>query len=56
MLTFTLAFRNLFRNARRTALTVLLISCSLAAMIIADGGIVGMTRMMADTVTGDPAG
>lgn len=51
MLTITLAFRNLFRNARRTALTVLLISCSLGAMIIADGGIIGMTRMMTDAVT-----
>ncbi len=51
MLTLKLAWRNLFRNARRTILTVLLIGFSLAAMILADGSIAGMTRSMIDTVT-----
>ncbi len=51
MLTIRLAWRNLFRNARRTILTVLLISMSLAAMIMADGAILGMTAMMKDSVT-----
>lgn len=51
MLTLRLAFRNLFRNARRTVLTVMLIGFSLAAMILADGAIIGMTRMMVDSVT-----
>ena len=43
MLTIKLAWRNLFRNTRRTVLTCLLISFSLIALILTDGMILGMT-------------
>jgi ABC-type lipoprotein release transport system permease subunit len=46
-----LAWRNLFRNTRRTLLTVMLISCSLAALIITDGTVVGLVEMMENTIT-----
>lgn len=51
MLTLKLAWRNLFRNTRRTVLTVMLIGFSLGAMIITDAVIIGMTTTMADSVT-----
>lgn len=51
MLTLTLAWRNLFRNGRRTLLTVLLIGCSLAAMIMTDAIIIGMSNVLVDSVT-----
>jgi len=44
MLTFKLAFRNLFRNTRRTILTSLLISSSLVVLILVDGLMLGMTK------------
>lgn len=46
-----LAFRNLFRNSRRTFLTVLLIGMSLAALMFVDGLILGMTRTMVNAAT-----
>lgn len=51
MLILKLAWRNLFRNTRRTVLTVMLIGFSLGAMIITDAVIIGMTKTMADSVT-----
>lgn len=51
MLTLRLAFRNLFRNTRRTFLTCLLVSSSLAAMILTDGIMLGMLKVMIDTAT-----
>lgn len=57
MLTLKLAWRNLFRNTRRTLLTALLIGLSLAAMMITDGVILGMsavlTTSMTDTLNGE---
>jgi ABC-type lipoprotein release transport system permease subunit len=49
--TFKLAFRNLFRNVRRTLLTVMLISLSLAALIAVDGIMRGMLTLMIENVT-----
>ena len=51
MLTLKLAFRNLFRNIRRTILTVMLISLSLAALIAVDGIMRGMLTLMVENVT-----
>lgn len=51
MLTFKLAYRNLFRNTRRTVLTALLISLSLTALIWTDGMIKGMISLMIDGIT-----
>ncbi len=51
MLTLKLAWRNLFRNTRRTILTAMLIGLSLAAMIIADGVILGMSNVMTSSMT-----
>lgn len=51
MQTFKLAFRNLFRNVRRTLLTVMLISLSLAALIAVDGIVRGMLTLMIENVT-----
>ena len=51
MLFLKLAWRNLFRNTRRTLLTLMLISCSLAALIIIDGTIAGLVEMMENTIT-----
>lgn len=51
MLTLKLAFRNLFRNTRRTVLTVMLIGFSLAALIITDAVVIGMTKVITDSVT-----
>ncbi|HJN52979.1 MAG: ABC transporter permease [Pseudomonadales bacterium] len=56
LLTFRLAYRNLFRNTRRTVLTCLLISCSLAALMLVDGLIIGMLKVMVDTTTKTFAG
>ena len=50
-LTLMLAYRNLFRNIRRTVLTSLMIGCCLAALIITDGAIKGMLDVMVDSVT-----
>ena len=51
MLTFKLAFRNLFRNTRRTILTSLLISSSLVVLILVDGLMLGMTKAMVGGIT-----
>lgn len=51
-----LAWRNLFRNTRRTVLTVLLIGFSLAALILADAIILGTIKVMVDSVTHTLAG
>ena len=51
MLTFKLAFRNLFRNTRRTILTSLLISSSLIVLILVDGLMLGMTNVMVGGIT-----
>ena len=51
MLYFELAWRNLFRNTRRTFLTCLLISSGLAVLVFADGGIRGMEKLMIGSLT-----
>ena len=51
MLTLKLAFRNLFRNTRRTVLTVMLIGFSLTALILTDALVVGMLDLMVNSVT-----
>jgi len=56
LMTFRLAYRNLFRNIRRTVLTCLLISCSLAALMLVDGFILGMMEVMIDATTKTFAG
>ncbi len=56
MLTIKLAFRNLFRNTRRTVLTVMLISLSLTALIAVDGVMRGMLTLLVDNVTGTIGG
>lgn len=56
MLTLKLAWRNLFRNTRRTVLTVALIAFSLTAMILTDAIIKGMVNVMVDSVTHTLAG
>lgn len=57
MLSLKLAWRNLFRNTRRTVLTCLLISCSLVSLILVDGIVLGMADSMVgnitDTLVGD---
>jgi len=51
MLTFKLAFRNLFRNTRRTVLTSLLISSSLIVLILVDGLMLGVIKVMVGGIT-----
>ncbi len=51
MQTLKLAYRNLFRNTRRTVLTVLLIASSLTALILADAMVGGMRNKMVEGVT-----
>lgn len=50
-LTFVLAYRNLFRNTRRTILASLLLGCSLAALIFTDGVMQGMMALLIETAT-----
>ncbi|MFQ3228972.1 ABC transporter permease [Reinekea sp.] len=50
-LTWTLAIRNIFRNKRRTLLTLLLISMTLAVMIFADGFMRGMSDVLIRSAT-----
>ena len=50
MLILKLAFRNLLRNTRRTALTCLY-SRALVIMILMDGMMVGVSRLMVDSLT-----
>lgn len=52
----SLAFRNLFRNTRRTVLTVMLIGFSLTALIAFDGVMRGMITLMVDNITGTLTG
>ncbi len=56
MQTASLAFRNLFRNTRRTVLTVMLIGFSLTALIAFDGVMRGMITLMVDNITGTLTG
>lgn len=51
MLTLKLAFRNLFRNTRRTLLTCLLIGCGLTALILSDSIIEGMNQLLVNSIT-----
>ncbi|MBT4160417.1 MAG: ABC transporter permease [Gammaproteobacteria bacterium] len=51
MLSLKLAWRNLFRNTRRTVLTCLLISSALIVLILVDGLIIGMTDVMVGGIT-----
>lgn len=51
MLIWKLALRNLLRNGRRTFLTVMLIACSVAALIFTDGFMIGMTQNMVKSAT-----
>lgn len=51
MLTFRLAFRNLFRNTRRTVLTMLMIGFSVSALILVDAITIGMLNTMTDAFT-----
>ncbi|MFT6751809.1 MAG: putative ABC transport system permease protein, partial [Candidatus Azotimanducaceae bacterium] len=56
VLIIKLAIRNLFRNTRRTILTVMLIGFSLSALIITDGVVKGMSVLMIENVTQSLAG
>jgi ABC-type lipoprotein release transport system permease subunit len=51
-----LALRNLLRNTRRTLLTVLLIGCSLGALILTDAVMIGMVKVMVESLTTTFAG
>lgn len=51
MLIIKLALRNLFRNVRRTVLTMMLIGFSLTALIVAEGTIAGMLKLMVESMT-----
>ncbi len=55
-LTMKLAFRNLFRNTRRSVLTIMLIGFSLAALILTDAVMRGMLTLMVENVTGTISG
>ena len=50
-LTFRLAWRNIFRNGRRTFLTCLLLGSSLVALVLTDGVMKGMMALMIETTT-----
>ncbi len=52
MLMLTLALRNVFRNSRRTLLTVGLIACGLAALMFTDAMVRGMSQSMVRIATG----
>ena len=51
MLSFRLAWRNLFRNTRRTILTCVLISSSLIVLILVDGIMLGTVDVMVGSLT-----
>ena len=55
-MTIKLAWRNLFRNTRRTVLTCLLIGFSLTALILTDGVVLSMIEVMVGTITHTIAG
>lgn len=46
-----MAWRNLFRNGRRTLLTASIVAMGLGGLILADAIALGMTRLMASTAT-----
>lgn len=50
-LTWKLATRNVFRNSRRTWLTVFLIACGLAALLFTDAFVKGMVQTMVNIST-----
>ena len=56
MLLLKLAWRNLFRNVRRTLLTVMLVGFSLVALILTDGIMIGIKESMVGTITQTLAG
>ena len=51
MLTLKLAWRNLFRNTRRTILTCILVSSALVVLILTDGLILGTLDVMVGGIT-----
>ena len=51
MLTLKLAWRNLFRNVRRTILTCILITSAVSVLILTDGIILGMVDVMVSGLT-----
>jgi len=51
MLSLSLAWRNLFRNTRRTMLTCMLITSSLVVIILVDGIVIGMVNVMVGGIT-----
>ena len=51
MLTLRLAWRNLFRNTRRTILTCILVSSALVVLILTDGLILGTLEVMVGGIT-----
>lgn len=51
-LTIRLAFRNIFRNKRRTGLMILLVASGLTAMMFTDGLMLGMSDLMIKKITG----
>ena len=51
MLTLKLAWRNLFRNVRRTILTCILITSAVSVLILTDGIILGMLDIMVSGLT-----
>ena len=56
MIFFKLAWRNTFRNKRRTFLSALAIGIGLAAMIFTDGMMVGWKDLMISTATSNYLG
>ncbi len=56
MMLLKLAWRNLFRNVRRTLLTVMLVGFSLVALILTDGIMIGIQESMVGTITQTLAG
>ncbi|WP_428242897.1 ABC transporter permease [Gynuella sp.] len=50
-LIWKLSLRNILRNPKRSLLTALLISCSLAALIFTDGYIIGLSQDMIKSAT-----
>ncbi|MGI9323359.1 MAG: ABC transporter permease [Pseudomonadales bacterium] len=51
MLSLKLAWRNLFRNTRRTLLTCILVSSALIVLILVDGLTLGMVNVMVGSLT-----
>ena len=51
MLSLKLAWRNLFRNTRRTILTCTLIASALIVLILVDGIMLGMVKVMVGGIT-----